>query len=133
MKEIEVEIPLYRAKLLNGEYMIGLLMGIDKEDNLCSIREIDSETVGGHIGYLDTLSISISDMIDSNGKRIFASLNKSGSGGSITETKDGYKVYNRVHLFFKDGTRGSKDLDVVDILSKKYNSVLDIKIKGIKE
>ena len=91
MKEIEVEIPLYRAKLLNGEYMIGLLMGIDKEDNLCSIREIDSETVGGHIGYLDTLSISISDMIDSNGKRIFASLNKSGRGGDMDTSRENFE------------------------------------------
>lgn len=88
MELIEVEVPLYRTKLLNGEYIIGLLMGIDKEDNLCSIREIDSETVGGHIGYLDTLSISTSDMLDSNSKRIFASLNNSGKGGDMDTTRE---------------------------------------------
>lgn len=88
--KIKVEVPLYRTKLTNGKYIIGLLMGIDEDCNLCSIREIDSEFVGGHIGYLDTLSISTSDMLDSEEKRIFASLNKSGKGGDMDTSRENF-------------------------------------------
>jgi hypothetical protein len=82
--EFEVEIPLYRAReYKTNNYIIGLLIGVDKENNICDIREIDSNDVSGHICYLDTLAISTSDMLDCNNRRIFASLNKSGKGGDM--------------------------------------------------
>ena len=137
-----IEIPLFRARKLKGKnpiYVEGYYY-YNKNKDLHIIKYTMQPREGFKYGRemsviidVSTLAIHFSDMLDSEKNKIFASLNKSGSGGSITETKDGYKVYNRVHLFFKDGTRGSKDLDVVDILSKKYNSVLDIKVKGIKE
>ena len=81
----------------------------------------------------DTRSINFPDMIDAKGNKIFASLSPDGKGGDITETKDGWKVYKRLHLFLPDGTRAGKDLDITEILSKKFNSALDIKVIGIQE
>lgn len=140
--EPEIYIPLFRARKLNSdEYVIGQYY-YNKNKNLHLISY--TYTMPIRDGFtaviectaridINTLAINFPDMIDSEKTKIFASLSKFGTGGSITETKDGYKIYNRVHLFFKDGTRGSKDLDVIKILSKKYNSVLDIKCIGIKE
>lgn len=82
--EPEIYIPLFRARKLNSkEYVIGLLMGIDEESNLCSIREIDSNDIGGEICHYRTLAINFPDMIDSEKNKIFASLSKSGTGGDI--------------------------------------------------
>ena len=86
MKKFEIDIPLHRARKKNSnEYIIGYLIGIDKENNLCAVRQLNEEYVGVDICNLSTLSISFPDMTDSQGNKIFASLREDGRGGDIFE------------------------------------------------
>ena len=77
-------IPTYRAKSKEQKntYVEGLLIGVDKELNLCTIRTKD-DYIGGEICYLDTLSINFPNMVDTQGNKIFASLQEDGKGGDI--------------------------------------------------
>ena len=77
-------IPIYRAKSNERKniYVEGLLIGVDEELNLCTIRTKD-DYIGGEICYLHTLSINFPDMLDSQGNKIFASLQEDGKGGDI--------------------------------------------------
>ena len=78
------DIPIYRAKKNNSnEYIKGFLIGVVEEEQLCSIRDIDSDDVGGEICDLTTLSIHFPDMLDANKNKIFASLNQYGIGGDV--------------------------------------------------
>ena len=94
MREINFRaIPLFGESFVFGSliiepnerkntYVEGLLIGIDEELNLCTIRTKD-DYIGGEICYLDTLSINFPDMMDSQGNKIFASLQEDGRGGSV--------------------------------------------------
>ena len=66
-----INIPIYRAKSKErkNSYVEGLLIGVDEELNLCTIRTKD-DYIGGEICYLHTLSIHFPDMIDSQGNKI---------------------------------------------------------------
>ena len=77
-------IPYYRAKSneRKNTYVEGLLVGVDEELNLCTIRTKD-DYIGGEICYLHTLSINFSNMVDVKGNKIFASLSENGKGGDI--------------------------------------------------
>ena len=77
-------IPTYRAKSneRKNTYVEGLLIGVDEELNLCVLRTKD-DYIGGEICYLHTLSINFSNMLDSQGNKIFASLSENGKGGDI--------------------------------------------------
>ena len=77
-------IPYYRAKSneRKNTYIEGLLIGVDAELNLCTIRTKD-DYIGGEICYLDTLSINFPDMLDIKGNKIFASLQENDKGGDI--------------------------------------------------
>ena len=124
-------IPIYRAKSNERKniYVEGLLIGVDEELNLCTIRTKD-DYIGGEICYLHTLSINFPDMLDSQGNKIFASLQEDGKGGDICQTIDylngtlnGVAIYDnfsfRIHRIGK--AMG------ISFTSK------DIKIIGIKE
>ena len=52
-------IPTYRAKSneRKNTYVEGLLVGVDEELNLCTIRTKD-DYIGGEVCYLHTLSIN---------------------------------------------------------------------------
>ena len=84
-----VAISLYRAKSneRKNSYVEGLLIGVDEELNLCTIRTKD-DYIGGEVCYLHTLSINFPDMLDSQGNKIFASLQKNGRGGDICSVND---------------------------------------------
>lgn len=128
----QLDLPIYRGKSIKTkQYVEGYLKTCtDTGANVYWIQTKD------WIDYQidpETLSISFPNIMDSENTRIFASLSYSGKGGDITKTKDGWKVYKRVHLFSPDGTRAGRDVDVMEILSKKYNSVLDIKVIGVQE
>lgn len=86
-------IPIYRAKLneRKNTYVEGLLIGVDAELNLCTIRTKD-DYIGGKICYLDTLSINFPNMLDSQGNKIFASLQNDGRGGDLVVSKS-YPFY----------------------------------------
>ena len=66
-----INIPIYRAKSKErkNSYVEGLLIGVDEELNLCTIRTKD-DYIGGEICYLHTLSMHFPDMIDSQGNKI---------------------------------------------------------------
>ena len=67
-----INIPIYRAKSKerkNSYVDEGLLIGVDEELNLCTIRTKD-DYIGGEICYLHTLSIHFPDMLDSQGNKI---------------------------------------------------------------
>ena len=83
MKLTKQNTPTYRAKSKEQKntYVEGLLIGVDVETDLCTIRTKD-DYIGGEICYLHTLSINFSDML-SQGNKIFASLQKDGRGGDI--------------------------------------------------
>ena len=79
-----VALPYFRAKSneRKNTYVEGLLIGVDEELNLCTIRTKD-DYIGGEICYLDTLSINFPDMLDIKGNKIFASLQENDKGGDI--------------------------------------------------
>ena len=86
-------IPHYRAKSneRNNIYVEGLLIGVDEELNLCTIRTKD-DYIGGEVCYLHTLSINFPDMLDSQGNKIFASLQKDGKGGDIMQDDEYFGI-----------------------------------------
>ncbi len=77
-------IPTYRAKSneRKNTYVEGLLIGVDEELNLCTIRTKD-DYIGGEVCYLHTLSINFPIMLDVKGNKIFASLQEDGKGGDV--------------------------------------------------
>ena len=79
-----INLPIFRAKSneQKNTYVEGLLIGVDEELNLCTIRTKD-DYIGGEICYLHTVSINFPDMLDSQGNKIFASLSENGKGGDI--------------------------------------------------
>ena len=77
-------IPIYRAKKIDSnEYVEGFYY---KDGNDHIIFNGDSTTIFG-LRVIDptTLSIHFPDMIDSQGNKIFASLQKDGKGGDIMQ------------------------------------------------
>ena len=86
-------IPYYRAKSneRKNTYVEGLLIGVDEELNLCVIRTKD-DYIGGEICYLHILSINFSDMLDSQGNKIFASLQEDGKGGDIMQDDEYFGI-----------------------------------------
>ena len=128
----ELNLPIYRGKSLKtNQYVEGYLKTCT--DTGSDVFWIQTKEWVDYQVDPTTLSISFSNMLDSNNERMFASLSKSGKGGDITETKDGWKIYKRVHLLLPEGTRAGRDLDVSEILNKKFKGVLDIKVIGIQE
>ena len=86
-------IPIYRAKSNERKniYVEGLLIGVDEELNLCTIRTKD-DYIGGEVCYLHTLSINFPDIIDSQKNKIFASLQEDGKGGDAMQDDDHYGI-----------------------------------------
>ena len=121
-------IPTYRAKSneRKNTYVEGLLIGVDEELNLCTIRTKD-DYIGGEICYLDTLSINFPNMTDVKGNKIFASLNEEGRGGDIL-----FDMEYEYTLFF-DGYK----FNLQGIFSQseygKYDSWKKFKTIGIEE
>lgn len=87
-------IPIYRAKKIdNGKWVEGFYYQVPPIDdggvghiicdflNAISPNEIDPST----------LSIHFPNMIDKNGKKIFASLGEDGVGGDILKLKDDFR------------------------------------------
>lgn len=75
----ELNIPIYRAKRINGsEYVKGLLTAV-YDDGTCEIN-------GCYLCITETLSIHFPNMLDAKNKKIFASLNPKGIGGDIDDT-----------------------------------------------
>jgi hypothetical protein len=84
---MKTQIPVYRVKTLDGEWIEGL---ITWDSEFGCERIIQREKAGTSIHSFDpeTLAIHFPDMNDKNGERIFAALNDSGVGGSVVIYSD---------------------------------------------
>ena len=114
---MSTQIPLYRAKrVFEDEYVQGLLTEI-YDDGTCIIN-------GCYECYTETLSIHFSDMLDSQGNKIFASLSENGKGGDMT-----------LHytFVFRDGRikaryimRKTKEENLIDIGKPETEKIIGI-------
>ena len=91
-----INLPIFRAKKLDSdEYVIGFLLQdcfgfyIIQTDNALRCETLNQESV--EIDH-QTLSISFSDMLDSQRNKIFASLSENGKGGDIIKLDDNIKT-----------------------------------------
>ena len=79
-------IPIYRAKKIDSnEYVEGFLKNCT--DTGLDIFWIQSKQFIDYQIDTNTLSINFPNMIDSQGNKIFASLQEEGKGGDIIETE----------------------------------------------
>lgn len=124
-------IPIFRAKHYRDDvYFIGSLIG--KDDEYYIVQEEDME----YYRPIDptTLAIHFPDMLDSQGNKIFASLDENGKGGDVVRMES--ECENYVAEFTQDGLSFYEYLD-----NKKYKnsshfkifSIRDIKVIGIQE
>jgi hypothetical protein len=130
-----MNIPIYRAKKIDSdEYVMGMLTKRVFTDYLLIRDDINT-----NLSKIDptTLAIHFSDMLDSKGNKIFASLSEDGKGGDILYYEDDCQPYICEHS--SDGTFLFEYLD--DKTIKNYicrlsgNKVLfeDLKAIGIQE
>ena len=132
-------IPIYRAKSNERKniYVEGLLIGVDEELNLCTIRTKD-DYIGGEVCYLHTLSINFPDMLDNQSNKIFASLQEDGKGG------DKFLFDNEIFIIWFDNqslkinatNKDNFECNCHDSLQEWYdfeNKCYDIKIIGIQQ
>ena len=94
MTNSQVDLLKYRARVKNSnKYIIGWFFKTSKASYIIPIAS--------YFTYIEidesTLAVNRSDMIDSQGKEIFASLNPSGLGGDIDTT-----YYENEHVFIFD-------------------------------
>lgn len=152
-----IDLPIFRAKKLDSDkYIIGQYIETEfSNEEYCDIEEQetiikhciikDFRTVHDDYEYCNfditeidiaTLAIHFPDMIDSQGNKIFASLQEDGKGGDICEYKDwdsdyedeflnkGICLFENIGIFFTNRYEVSmEDLDF------KY----DVKIIGIQQ
>ena len=90
-----INLPIFRAKrLYSDEYVFG----VPRQDSkgMCEmIINVVEDGIAGVIQRyieIDTISIHFPDMVDSQGNKIFASLQKNGRGGDIVEIKQPYRI-----------------------------------------
>ena len=83
---MKTNIPIFRAKrLYSDEYVFG----VPRQDSKGTYEMIINVVEDGIFGVIqryikvDTISIHFPDMIDSQGNKIFASLQEDGKGGDI--------------------------------------------------
>lgn len=129
------KIPIYRAKKIDSdEYVIGWYSSpIIIEGKLyLSITNQDGE----HRIDTTTLSIHFPDMMDSQGNKIFASLQEDGKGGDICEFKDWDRYYE--DEFLNKGICLYENLKIVftnryKIMMEDLEFKYDVKVIGIQE
>ena len=74
-----IDLPIFRAKKLDSdECVIGFIVKSECDEDF--LIRVDGEY---HFIDVSTLSIHFPDMIDSQGNKIFASLQEDGKGGDI--------------------------------------------------
>lgn len=114
-------IPIFRAKHHRDNiYFIGSLIG--KDDEYYIIEDEDME----YYRPIDptTLAIHFSDMLDSQGNKIFASLSENGKGGDILKTRG-----NKAPCKFNKGFT----IETIMGISNLYMLLDKVEIIGIQE
>ena len=124
-----INLPIYRAKKIDSdEYVIGWYSSpiIIEGKTYLSITNKDGE----YRIDTTTLSIHFSDMLDSQGNEIFASLQEDGKGGDICSVNDYiHGGLNGVAIYQKYGFRIDRKGKAMGISL----SSTDIKITGIQQ
>ena len=123
-------IPIFRAKSneRKNTYVEGFLIGVDEELNLCTIRTKD-DYIGGEICYLHTLSINFPDTLDSQGNKIFASLQEDGNGGDNVI----YSDYKTIYTMVFDILKGVYAKNISNEYDTGYKLNPKLKIIGIQQ
>ena len=81
-------IPIFRAKKLDSdECVIGFIVKSECDEDF--LIRVDGEY---HFIDVSTLSIHFPDMIDSQGNKIFASLQEDGKGGDIMQDDEYFGI-----------------------------------------
>ena len=128
-----INLPIFRAKKIDSdEYVEGYLL--PKFENNYYISLEWSMDFGGYTPDFEkidisTLSIHFLTMLDSQGNKIFASLQEDGKGGDITDK--GICMYNSDYHQFRIITNIEK-MNWVEITRKDLENYL-IKIIGIQQ
>lgn len=131
-------IPIFRAKKIDSnEYVEGYLNIWEQSgkiyNSIMEIGKYPSPFNNIHIVEESTLSIHFPDMVDSQGNKIFASLQKDGKGGDLIDNfnfQEKYRIqtaiykYNCFHLIDKDN-------DTYSLIECKLQK--GIKVIGVKE
>lgn len=138
-------IPIYRAKKISSdEYIIGQYIETEfSNEEYCDIEE--QETITKHCIIKDfrtvhddyeycnfditeidiaTLAIHFTDMLDSNGNKIFASLQEDGKGGDIIQIDN--TEFTRFAIYKNGKFTLEENIDII-------NKYLIFKIIGIQE
>lgn len=127
-----MNIPIYRAKRINSdEYVDGLLDEKRQSDGTHLYYRIP--VLGWQIDP-STLSIHFSDMIDSDGNKIFASLSEDGKGGDNLFYEDGLEEF--VAEFTSNGFELYEYLDNKKIKNRVYQQNVkwhNLKVIGIQQ
>ena len=124
-----INLPIYRAKKIDSdEYVMGWYSSpiIIEGKTYLSITNKDGE----YRIDTTTLSIHFSDMLDSQGNEIFASLQKNGRGGDVCSVNDYIDgELNGVAIYQNYGFRIDRKGKAMGISL----SSTDIKITGIQQ
>ena len=129
-----INLPIFRAKRIDSnEYVIGYLLQdcfgfyIIQTDNALRCESLNNESIEINPA---TLAIHFPDMIDSQGNKIFASLQEYGKGGDVFKDEDGHKVVVKYQ---------NKQITYRYYFNEKLGAYLDVhknyklKVIGIKE
>jgi len=123
------QIPIYRAKKINSDGWIeGYLLKLDTANSIHI--ETFEYFIYDELGFRDkidpsTLAIHFENMIDKNGKKIFASLNENGIGGDnldyhnlfkdVLFFKDSKLIFLGSNMYFHEGIYDTKEYEVIEI------------------
>ena len=95
----QLDLPIYRGKSIKTkQYVEGYLKTCT--DTGANVYWIQSNEFIDYIIDIDTLSINIEDMIDSQGNKIFASLSEDGKGGDIMKDDEYYGIAKYINCEF---------------------------------
>jgi len=121
---MSVQIPIYRAKRIDSEEWVeGDLVHDCFESNKL---EYYISAIGKGSDEIDpkTLAIHFPDMLDKNGKKIFASLSEDGIGGDDYNRwhgKSGWIMYDGLTIFDISAGSDTSDFEVTGIYEGETN------------
>ena len=114
-----INLPIFRAqRLYSDEYVFGVPRQDSKGMYEMIINVVEDGIDGVIQRYIDvdTISIHFPDMLDSQGNKIFASLQKDGKGGDIVKIRDSDFKY--VYKYIKGRFMlDSMELDSLELMN----------------
>ena len=135
-----MNLPIYRAWCeKDSEYAVGFFISDDKENEI--LTRLDSGEMYARGIDTTTLSIHFPDMLDSQGNKIFASLQDDGKGGDILKGQvygiskgkvwDMVAEYKDTSIWLTRYINNNPHISMPLVYQK--NGYRDMKVIGIKE